>query len=494
MATGGIFMSERQKKVVRLTCIVGIDEIIRHIKECEEKTIVFVTTWTVKTLRKTFNVKRIKHFADELGKELWVVSNDKLVLSLCQEHGIKVLTKRDFFSRMKQVKRQAVSLRDSGRYTVTVACILLLVLGIAYSVIPKATIVVSPSMSVVSDLIVLHTSIGAKSVDYDNLVIPAVIRGASFDADITILTTGSILVGEEVAQGKVTFINESESPVTVKAGTVLSSHAGVRFHTLEDVIVPAAKIEYLMGLAVNSQTGRADVPVKAVEKGSSGNVAKGDIRVIEGSPLSSLKVVNLEDTQGGSDKSIRVVSSKDTETARAKLDVEIQRRALLELGKGLTGDNILIDESLKLDFGEVLFDKSIGSEGTELTAVVEVYAEGTIVREDDLLKALNHAFVRNLPTNMVLAEDGLVIRDINAGMLDEHDAQLIVYTEGRVRATLDTRLITQMVTGLPVAEAVSTLSNMGSISQFEVLAGEEDAELPRYPFLIRVVVTDNNRR
>ena len=174
--------------------------------------------------------------------------------------------------------------------------------------------------------------------------------------------------------------------------------------------------------------------------------------------------------------------------------MEIQRRALLELGKGLTGDNILIDESLKLDFGEVLFDKSIGSEGTELTAVVEVYAEGTIVREDDLLKALNHAFVRNLPTNMVLAEDGLVIRDINAGMLDEHDAQLIVYTEGRVRATLDTRLITQMVTGLPVAEAVSTLSNMGSISQFEVLAGEEDAELPRYPFLIRVVVTDNNRR
>lgn len=542
-------MSDNLKKVMYIGRDEKIDRIIQQVRESSEKNVVLVLDSEVKALRNSVNVKLLRYYAEEFGKEIQVVSDDKLVLSLCKEHGIKRSSKdalflgseagqareavhksaakrnlgkafRGFWGKLtkrmstqegvpnstKKRRDRRVRVRETkgvlaGRrlapsraYGMMVAMIFLILVGATYAAIPKATIVISPAESVVSDLIVLHASVGAKSIDYDNLVIPAISVEASFDADITVPTSGSMLVGKESAQGVVTFVNESQSPVTVKAGTVLSTSSGVQFRTLEDVTVPAARVDYLMDVAVNIQAGRAEAAAMAVQKGTVGNVSAGEIRVVENNPLPELKVVNLSAFSGGEDRTIRVVSLKDTETAKAKLDVEIRRRALSELGKGLTGEHILIDESLKLEIEDVLFDKSIGSEAADITAVAEVYARGTIVREQDLMKALNHAFVENLPASTVLAGSGLVIRDINVGMLDEHDAQLVVYAEGRTKALLDTRLITQMLKGLSVTEAVSTLSSMGSISQFEVLAGDEDAELPRYPFLIRVVVADSNRR
>lgn len=553
MATGGIFMSDNVKKVIYLARDEEIDEIIQQVKESSEKSIVLVLTSEVKALKNPVNVKLLRYYAEQFDKQLQVVSDDKLVLSLCAEHGIKRSSKegfssssestgfakdvqeprnagrrglgrafRSFWSRVRQrrahtqeeapvhirTKRrdrrptlrqtEAIVSRKratpSRRYGIIVAFVFLVLLGATYAAMPKATIVISPTESVVSDLIVLRATVGAKGIDYDNWVIPATSIEASFDADITIPTSGSMLVGKEAAQGTITFINESESPVTVKAGTVLCANSGVQFQTLEDVTVPAARVDYLMDVAVNTQAGRVETLVRAVQNGTLGNVAEGQIRVIENNPLSALKIINLSATSGGEDRSLRVVSLRDTETAKAKLDVEIRRRALSELGRGLSGEYVLVDESLKLKTGDVLFDKSIDFEATEVTAVTEVYAQGTIVRESDLLKALRQAFAKNLPTNTELSGDGLVIRDINVGMLDEHDAQLVVYAEGRTKAMLDTRLITQMLKGLSVTEAVSTLSSMGSISQFEVLAGENDAELPKYPFLIRVVVAEGKRK
>lgn len=114
--------------------------------------------------------------------------------------------------------------------------------------------------------------------------------------------TGVRVVPDGAAGGPIELRNASAEPLTVDAGTVVTTETGAEFAFTEAVTVPAAD-------ATSRQPGAATGHVQAVKPGSGGNVGTGEIggRLPNGVYYSN----RMQPTGGGTDKEFPVVAQAD---------------------------------------------------------------------------------------------------------------------------------------------------------------------------------------
>ncbi len=135
--------------------------------------------------------------------------------------------------------------------------------------------------------------------------------------DIVVPATGTQSTPDQSASGVVTLRNASEEAVTIPAGTVLSTVAGVSFTTDADVEVPA-------GSADGSTIGEATVNVAANEPGASSNLGPGELSGKV--PDQPVYFSNLDqEVAGGTDIEVAVVTDEDIEKAELQLENDINR-------------------------------------------------------------------------------------------------------------------------------------------------------------------------
>lgn len=174
--------------------------------------------------------------------------------------------------------------------------------------------------------------------------IPAQVQTKTFAINGTLTASGTKSVGKNAAGGSVTFTNNSNKPVIVPTGTVISTASGVQFATDAELSVNAP----------GSPGNTVMVPVHAVEQGDAGNVPAGTITVIPQNSLNaiakdnnvatsslSLQITNNDPTNGGGVGTEDVIQQQDIDTARGNLRSQAQSDInawLKQLsGQGLVG-------------------------------------------------------------------------------------------------------------------------------------------------------------
>jgi hypothetical protein len=190
-------------------------------------------------------------------------------------------------------------------------------------------------------------------------------------------TSGKISIPLIKAEGVVTFRNLTEQPLSIPAGTVLTSTGlpGVRFQTTEPGELEA-------GLEAT-----VDVPVQAEEAGVAGNVDAETILAIEGNLGLQATVTNAEPTHGGRDRLTDAATEKDQANLRENLLAELETQAQQEMEGMLESNDQIFPDTLKAaQILEETYDPPLGQPGSSLKLSMRVeytasYASGKDLTE-----------------------------------------------------------------------------------------------------------------
>jgi hypothetical protein len=187
----------------------------------------------------------------------------------------------------------------------------------------------------------------------------------------------------------VRFRNLTTGVVGIPAGTVVRTTGStpVRFATTSDAVVAAG-----VGKTM-------DVPVQAVQAGTSGNLVANALVAIEGDLGASLVVSNPGLTAGGKDRKASVQTAEDRSRLRAALLPEILAECKTTLAKSVTADDLFFPDTVKISqvVTETYFPAANQSGDTlSLTMTVQCQAHFTAVADVESLAKM--ALGANLPT------------------------------------------------------------------------------------------------
>jgi hypothetical protein len=199
---------------------------------------------------------------------------------------------------------------------VLVAALVLLIAGWYY--MPAVTVQANLRQGQIrTELLYSVTAPGAAAAPDAAFSVEASELSDTVEFDIVVPATGTQSTPDKSATGVVTLRNASEEPVTVPAGTSLTTVAGATFVTDADVEVPG-------GSADGSTIGEATVNVTASEPGASGNLGPGELS----GKVGDLPVYfsNLgQEMAGGTDIEVAVVTEEDIANAELQLENDINR-------------------------------------------------------------------------------------------------------------------------------------------------------------------------
>lgn len=200
--------------------------------------------------------------------------------------------------------------RRLGFALVALALIAIVGSGSALVLLPAVEIVVVPASDELGPLELRVTAQeGVTQPDPANLLVPATRYPFDLEASDAFTPTG-VRLEETTSTGSVLFQNcDTGRPVTIPAGSIVSTAARVRFRTLAAVTVTRASI-----FPFACKTG--SVGVEAEVAGPEGDVAAGQItRIPSAFDDLVLTVTNPEPTTGGTRIEFPIVTQEDVDAA-----------------------------------------------------------------------------------------------------------------------------------------------------------------------------------
>lgn len=233
----------------------------------------------------------------------------------------------------------------SGRWRLIRRLLVVLVVlavlgGAAYVALPSAVVTLTPAQSRIQVEADIIADPNIQTLDVENRLIPAIKLSAQIEDTGTIETTGTRDQGNTLATGSVVFVNQTNNPVTIPAGTTVTTSAGtpIQFRTTQEATLGAG-----LGLQI-------EVPIEALptSQGEAGNVDSGLINTVVGPVANQVSVRNVVPTTGGDAPTEHVVSADDQERLLATLRQQLQARAYLEMEPRLSDTQFIILETVHI--------------------------------------------------------------------------------------------------------------------------------------------------
>jgi len=195
---------------------------------------------------------------------------------------------------------------------------------------PVATITITPAGKILQNTYLLTASPQVSSPDPATRVIPLRSLNSVVVASRLTGTTGTKLLPGARAKGSLLFRNSSESFVSVPAGIVFKTGAGIQVQLTESVNVPSM---------FNGQSGTASGHAIAVSAGVDGNIPAS---VLDTTCCDKLSVSNPQPFTGGVDAHlVHVVAQADLDNVRDTLSAGLQQQALQQLHRQLETNEVL---------------------------------------------------------------------------------------------------------------------------------------------------------
>jgi hypothetical protein len=351
----------------------------------------------------------------------------------------------------------------------------------AYTLLPSASIVVTPREEAIPALdVVVTADPSVDAPDAERRLVPARVVSVEVSVEDTFPATGK-RIEEERAKGTVRFSNlDFLRTNTVPAGSVVSTNAGVRFETVAAVTVPRAN---LVGLTVFP--GRIDVNVTAVEPGLAGNVEPNTIVVVpRGENPEALNVVNPDATSGGTHEEFPQVAQEDVDAALAQLNGQLTdafQARLTDPSIAAPGATVF-PTTAQLGTATPSVDPATLIEQEVESFQLGLTAQGTVVTVDP---APVQAIAQQLIRGSVEPGSQLVAGSIDVQVAEPVvEGQAVSFTATATAsqvAILDPEALRQLVLGRPLDEAR------------EILAPYGDVELTAWPDWVGSVPTIADR-
>lgn len=289
--------------------------------------------------------------------------------------------------------------------------------------------------------------------------------------DIVVPATGTQSTPDQTASGVVTMRNASEEAVTIPAGTVLSTVAGVSFVTDADVEVPA-------GSADGSTIGEATVNVTASEPGASSNLGPGELSGQV--PDQPVYFSNLDqEVSGGTDIDVAVVTEEDIATAELQLENDINRVVAEDWTATLPEGQVILIPSVNASEPDFTIEQEPGDVSDTVTLRGTADATGyqydrESVREQ-ALEFYSTALAEEVPEGYEMVE----------GTVQLGEPRLVAQSPASVEYTMEaTATVRAIFTGDDRDRLVDDISGKGEGEAEAILANEpafESWSLERSP-------------
>jgi len=422
------------------------------------------------------DLKVLQRHAAALGAQLGLVTRHRNIRREAQAQGIPVFNstmkaqrnpwperdlrrkrvrrrpQRNLQELRKQVRAGNVAWRSHpavriGFFTLGV----LAVLALTSLFIPRAQVIVTPETEIQSVTLPILADPSLNSV-FITGSIPSRELQVAVDGEAQADASGKVPVPVSRAEGIVTFRNLTEGPVTIPAGTVLTSTGlpGVRFLT-----VGTGDLEG--GLETT-----LDLPVEAESPGTDGNVGAGAIQAIEGELGLLVTVTNGEPTRGGRNRLAEAPNDRDHSRLREDLLAELETQALNDMEIQLAqGDQLFID-TLSIDqVLEETYDPPLGQPGSSLKLSMRVAFSAWYVSGDDLTELASTVLNASRPEGFVTVDEPLAFEALNEQRTDsEGVTHWVMRVSRNLVRQVDEDRITPLVQGRSLAVAQSQLNAM----------------------------------
>ena len=295
-----------------------------RISWCKSQRILLILPRRYRDLAERLDLQLIDRAARQQGSQLGIVTKDRLVRNNAKSLGINVFrtissAEMEYWIdeglrpiaggiRGKDVilaeKRQLpvaselmVGTKIFRKYVLITALVFFVLLLLF--VFPSAIVVLYPETvnQVVSLEIRASTSTGQSNI---NGLIPAMKETYTLNASRTGKSSGSVKVGKDKSRGEVRVVNLTGEDFELPVGTIfLTSGSSVqRFITDKEFSIPVDAEGVI-------------IPVEAILAGVDGNVASGEINLVEGVNGSFLEVINENEFTGGSSLTLPAPTAYD---------------------------------------------------------------------------------------------------------------------------------------------------------------------------------------
>lgn len=432
--------------------------------------------------------EEVTFFADQLG--IPVFKNSRLAQShrwraARRRLRLKKKQERPDLSEMRQalpvqpLEWQMHPLVRLAVFSASLAALLVL----AAFLLPGALITLSPNREIQSLELEVRTD--------PDILTPQLTGGLPVHEDTIIVegrnqmeSSGTIQVPEKPAGGSIQFTNLTQERVDLPAGTIVTTLETpiIRFQTTQDASIPGGVGK------------KANVPIRAVVPGSSGNLPANSVQAIEGTLGLQLTANNPSPTRQGSDQPAASPTTSDQAQLYDSLKDELELTAIEELLSRIPADGTLADYPLRatLELSEVLdetYIPEIGLPSDQVTLILRLEFTFQYVAKNDLEALAGPILTANLPDGYQAVPETLRIYHADEKLRGNQDqAEWQITLEQDIQPVVTEAEAIDLAHGLPIEQAKSRLQaelELAQAPQIQITPGWWPY-LPYLPFRIQV--------
>lgn len=287
-------------------------------------------------------------------------------------------------------------LHSKGIKTLLIPLLVVLLLAVGYILVPKAkvTIFIDPKILEKDAQVIADPSVSV--ADGSKMVIPGkIVETDSTGADKG-SATGTKQIGNH-AKGAVVIINGSDKPISLKAGTLLTSAKNIKYTLDNDVSNIASK-------SASLEPGKSDpISVTASDIGPDSNLStQGDNLSVDGFSKGDAVAQISTAISGGTTQNVTVVTSDDQKKLLAQVDEALRKKAQGELQSKLSGDQKILSEALEEKINSQVYSKKVGDQASDFTLNLSVHYKGTAYSDNDLKQMVAKLVQTNIPSGYIL--------------------------------------------------------------------------------------------
>ncbi|MCY4640972.1 MAG: baseplate J/gp47 family protein [Chloroflexi bacterium] len=307
--------------------------------------------------------------------------------------------------------------------------------------LPSARIAVVPASEPFSRQAQVRPQPLTETPDVSLAIVPA--EGVELEISATLATvpTGETEIGDERAATVLLFSNAGGAHVELPAGTIARTASGTAFLTDEPLVVPPG--------------GSAEVGAAAEFLGVDGNVAPGEIGLLDTELPPTLSVVNPVAAEGGTNIPVPAVAQEDVDRLRDLAPEVLARAGIREL-RARAGEATLIEATVGIVILTEQPQALLGEAADIFLMEYTALASGLTVTEAAADAYGRLLLEEALPDGVALLPD--TVSAALSAAAEGEGGGLLLRAEGRVHAVPDLEPLRAELTGLEPAVAAARLA------------------------------------
>lgn len=458
-----------ERKIIYLEIDEEITSVIDRLKKTTETEVHLIVPKEAALLQSIVNLKLLKKQADSLGKEIQIITHDKVGRNLAEQVGIHSASKmgekgeplvREEPESEKEIQykeepvvedtkevvfKKGAVLGETGKkepevvpteekgtekkkvkdllpkfprkkFIIIASLVGILLFVFLYIYVPMTNVklkVLSEKQEMKTDFMIDKN---ADNVDSSSGKVPGNLISVEKTVTKEYQSTGTKNIGNK-AQGTITVKNTySTLSQTLVAGTRFEAN-GLVFRTQSDVDVPG----YSDSGGGDITAGTANVSVIADSAGDNYNISSSSFKIpafagtakydkITGSSAGSMS--------GGSTKEVKVVSASDISNAKKSFGDNAKDEIKKEGQDKMDKDETIDEKAEEINVGALNVSRNEGDEADKFTVSASVSYKALAYKKDDLTKMVYDSLKEKTGPGKQIMEDKLETVELNIANID----------------------------------------------------------------------------